>query len=138
MSDSYVTTDKRMTLAKRMGSLGIREDDIAETFILGSGAGGQKINKTSSCVRLVHRGSGIEVRCQQMRSREVNRYLARCELCDRLESRLRGLHATRQQAIEKIRRQKRRRSRRQKERVLREKKLHSVKKQSRRERGHDD
>ena len=47
--------------------------------------GGQKINKTSSCVYLKHLPTGIEIKCQQGRSREMNRYYARKELCQRLE-----------------------------------------------------
>jgi protein subunit release factor B len=91
---------------------------VDEHFIRGSGKGGQKINKTSSCVQLVHRPSGIEIRCQQTRSQADNRYWARRELCDRIEENLLGEKSARQQAAEKIRRQKRRRSRRAKARML--------------------
>ena len=41
----------------------LKEEDLEETFILGGGPGGQKTNKTSSVVRLLHRPSGIQVRC---------------------------------------------------------------------------
>ncbi len=115
-----------------MAKLGVRESDLVEKFILGAGAGGQKVNKTSSCVYLRHVPSGIEVKCQRERSRELNRLFARRELCDRLEARITGLKTARQQATEKIRRQKRRRSRRQKERMLDGKRLHGQKKQARR------
>lgn len=118
-----------------MARLGLRDEQLVEKFILGSGSGGQKINKTSSCVYLLHEPSGIEVKCQQGRSRELNRYLARRELCDRLEERIRGVKSARQQENEKIRRQKRRRSRRQRERMLSDKRMHSAKKQSRRSPG---
>ena len=37
----------------------------------GSGKGGQKINKTSSCVQLIHRSSGIEIRCQHRDPRRI-------------------------------------------------------------------
>jgi peptide chain release factor len=47
-------------LEERMAGLGIREDDLEESFIRGTGAGGQKINKTSSTVVLRHKPSGIE------------------------------------------------------------------------------
>jgi len=66
-----------------MKQLGIDEDDLIEKFILGSGKGGQKVNKTSSCVYLKHLPTGIEVKCQQGRSRELNRYVARYELCEK-------------------------------------------------------
>lgn len=132
MGDAFMSREKWQALAARMAALGIREADIEERFILGSGSGGQKINKTSSCVQLSHRLSGIEVKCQQARSREVNRFLARRDLCDRLEERTLGAQSRRRQEQEKIRRQKRRRSRRQKERMLRDKKMVSLKKTHRR------
>jgi len=132
MTDPHVSRTKQEALAKRMGDLGIREEDLVEKFILGSGKGGQKVNKTSSCVYLRHEESGIEVKCARARSRELNRYQARKELCDRLEERILGEKSRRQMEIEKIRRQKRRRSRRQKERMLEEKRKQSQKKESRR------
>jgi len=132
MSDVYVTTEKKQALDGRMAKLGVREQDLVEKFILGAGSGGQKLNKTSSCVHLLHSVSGIEIKCQRERSRELNRFLARRELCDRIEEKILGQKSARQQAVEKIRRQKRRRSRRQKERMLNDKRLHSAKKQSRR------
>lgn len=126
-----IRPEKEAQLVARMASLGIRETDIEEKFVKGSGAGGQKINKTSSCVYLLHRPSGIEVKCQRERSQAMNRFLARRELCDRVEERVRGIQSARQQKIEKIRRQKRRRSRRQKERMLADKRHHAQKKAGR-------
>lgn len=132
MSEAYVTIEKRTALDERMSKLGIREQDLLEKFILGAGSGGQKLNKTSSCVYLRHLPSGIEVKCQRERSREMNRFMARRELCEQMESKVLGLRSARQQAMEKVRRQKRRRSRRQKERMLDDKHRHSSKKQTRR------
>ena len=123
--------DKLDELQKRMERLGVKNADLVEKFILGSGRGGQKINKTSSCVYLKHLPTGIEVKCQQERSREMNRYYARKELCQRLEEQDASAKSQRQQAIEKIRRQKRRRSRRAQEKVLANKKQHSEKKRFR-------
>jgi protein subunit release factor B len=80
-----VGKEKIVELEKRMGELGIHEDDLIEKFILGSGPGGQKINKTSSCVYLKHIPTGIEIKCQKERSRELNRYRARKDLCIRIE-----------------------------------------------------
>lgn len=128
MPETFVSSSKREQVLRRMTRLGIREDEVEETFVLGSGKGGQKINKTSSCVRLVHRPTGIEVKCQASRSRELNRHLARRELCDRVEERVLGEASRRRQEAERIRRQKRRRSRRQKERMLQDKHHHSEKK----------
>ncbi|OGV70223.1 MAG: peptide chain release factor 1 [Lentisphaerae bacterium RIFOXYA12_FULL_48_11] len=128
MTEISTGLSKTDALSGRMSRLGIREADLVEKFVLGSGKGGQKLNKTSSCVYLRHVPSGIEVKCQRERSRSLNRFFARRELCDRLEQRLLGVQSARQQEWEKIRRQKRRRSRRQKERMLADKHHHSRKK----------
>ena len=127
-----VRPETESQLLERMARLGIRECDLVEKFVKGSGKGGQKVNKTSSCVYILHRPSGIEVKCQRERSQAMNRFLARRELCERLEERAQGAPSARRQEIERIRRQKRRRSRRQKERMLQDKRLHSGKKEMRR------
>ena len=130
--------DKREALKRRMVSLGILEDDLIERFIRGTGHGGQKINKTSSCVYLQHQPSGIEIKCQAQRSREMNRFLARREICDRIEEIEKGWRSKRQQQIEKIRRQKRRRSRRQRQRDVVLKRQHGQKKELRRKPGGEE
>jgi protein subunit release factor B len=127
-----IRKEKHDELQERMWQLGIKEEDLVEKFILGSGSGGQKINKTSSCVYLKHLPTGIEVKCQRERSRELNRFYARRELCERLEEKIENKKSERQQMIEKIRRQKRRRSRRSKEKMLADKKQLSEKKSLRR------
>jgi protein subunit release factor B len=132
------SSDKIAAMEARMEKLGITEDSMVEKFIQGSGSGGQKINKTASCVYLKHTPSGIEIKCQQQRSRELNRFLARRELCERLEEIRDGKKSTRQQAMEKIRRQKRRRSRRAKNRMLDDKSKHSSKKNLRKPPGRND
>jgi len=131
MADVFVSAEKREQLQRLMVSVGVCEADLTEKFILGSGSGGQKVNKTASCVYLRHAPTGEEVKCQASRSRELNRYYARKQLCDRLDEKQRGARSKRQQEAEKIRRQKRRRSRRQKERMLEAKHQRSERKQSR-------
>jgi protein subunit release factor B len=113
-----ITGEKLEKQQERMAALGILEQDLEEHFIRGSGSGGQKINKTSSCVQLIHRPSGIEIRCQQTRSQADNRYWARRDLCEKIEEQQLGEKSAKQQAFEKIRRQKRRRSRRAKAKML--------------------
>ena len=94
MSEAYVSQAKREQLQRFMDRLAVRENDLTEKFILGSGSGGQKINKTASCVYLKHGPSGIEIKCQRSRSRELNRYYARKELCEQLEERKLGWRAS--------------------------------------------
>lgn len=118
-------------LQERMKSLEILEPDLIEKFILGSGSGGQKVNKTSSCVYLKHLPSGLEIKCQKGRSQDLNRYYARQELCDKLEEIASTEKTKKQKEREKIRRQKRKRSKRAKEKMLQDKHKHSEKKQSR-------
>jgi protein subunit release factor B len=118
-------------LWERMQALGIREEDIEEQFVRSSGAGGQKVNKTSSCVMLHHRPTGIRVKCQRERSQARNRLLARQILLDKIEAKLRGAASAEQQEIARIRRQKRKRSRRAKLKILADKRRQSDKKSSR-------
>jgi len=116
-----VSTEKERQLVERMAALDVREEDIEEQFVRSSGAGGQNVNKVSSCVLLHHRPSGIRVRCQKERSQGLNRFLARRILLEKIESFRRGAAVEAQQRIAKIRRQKRRRSRRAKLRMVEEK-----------------
>ncbi len=112
--------------------------DVRIDVFRASGAGGQKVNKTSSCVCLTHRPTGLQVKCQSSRSLTLNRYHARVELCERLAERIAGEKSLRQQEAEKIRRQKRRRSRRAKAKMLADKHAQSEKKALRRRPGADE
>ena len=125
---SSVRISKEEALKARMASLGIRESDIVERFVLSGKKGGQKVNKTSACVYLKHIPTGIEVKCQQERSQALNRFFARRILVNKVDSLIRGRESEDEKRYEKIRRQKRRRSRRAKEKMLADKKLHSEKK----------
>ena len=123
-----ISQEKEAALRQRMERLGVREEEFRETFIRSSGPGGQKVNKTSSCVHLVHLPTGLTVKCQQERSQTLNRFVARRLLLDRIERLQTGLVSAERMRTEKIRRQKRRRSRKAKEKILEAKHLQSEKK----------
>ena len=123
-----ISPEKDAALRERMAQLGVREEEFRETFIRSSGPGGQKVNKTSSCVQIVHLPTGLSVKCQQERSQTLNRFLARRLLLDRIERLRTGIVKAERMRVEKIRRQKRRRSRRAQEKTLEAKHLQSEKK----------
>ncbi|HET6489058.1 MAG TPA: peptide chain release factor-like protein [Syntrophales bacterium] len=118
MSLFTVSSEKERALLERMASLGVAESDLRETFVRSSGPGGQKVNKTSSCVQLVHIPTGLSVKCQRERSQALNRFLARRLLLDRIEKLQKGVVEAEKDRLEKIRRQKRKRSKRAKEKML--------------------
>jgi protein subunit release factor B len=117
MSKFGVSPEKERALEARLRTLQIHEEDLEETFIRSSGPGGQHVNKTSTCVRLLHRPSGLTVKVQRSRSQGLNRFLARRLLADRLEQQLRGAESLQALQWAKTRRQKRRRGRRTKQRL---------------------
>ena len=122
---------------RRLEALGVRPGDVEERFILGSGHGGQKLQKTSSSVWLRHRPTGVESRCQRERSQLANREMAWAELCAKLEERQRAEAATRKDEREQNRRRNRQKTRGQKLRMI-ESKKHRAGIKSRRRRPETD
>lgn len=120
-----ISSEKMRALHERLERVGVREEDLVEKFVLGSGRGGQKVNKTSSAVYLKHVPSGLEVKCQEDRSRELNRYRARVRLVEMLEKKVFKEKSAKERLEAKIKRQKRRRSRRSKAQSVEEKRQRS-------------
>lgn len=106
-----ISEEKNKWLKERMETLAIFEKDIKEKFVRSSGKGGQKVNKTSSCVYLKHIPTGIEVKCMEDRSQSINRFLARRELVERIDA-LSGNLTRRVLEREKIKKQKTKRRKR--------------------------
>jgi protein subunit release factor B len=132
MSTLPVALEKDDELTRRMAVLGIREEDIDESFVRSGGHGGQNVNKTSTCVMLLHRPTGIQVKCQTSRHQGMNRSLARKLLVDKIQTVRQQRAAAERSRIEKARRQKRGRSKAAKRRILANKSHHAQKKASRR------
>lgn len=98
--------------------LKINPDDVEERFVRGSGHGGQKINKTSSTVQLVHVPTGIEVKVQKHREQSKNRLSAWKLLILKLEEKEKGEESRISKEAFKIRKQKQKRSKRAQAKVL--------------------
>ena len=112
MAKFGVTEKKEAALRARMATCNIAEEDLEERFVRGSGSGGQKVNKTSSCVYLLHKSTGTEVKVQQARSQAQNRFFARRHLCELIEAETLGTESPEAKRQAKIRKQKNRRKRR--------------------------
>jgi len=111
MSVFALSEEKNRWLRERMEALNIHEKDIEERFIRSSGRGGQKVNKTSTCVYLKHIPTGIEVKFMRERSQSLNRFLARRELVNRIEK-LSGQLTPEDVKMNRAKRQKAKRRRR--------------------------
>ncbi len=120
-----VSSKKIEVLQQKIKKLGLRESDFEETFLRSSGAGGQNVNKVSTCVWVRHLPTGLAVKCQRERSQGLNRFLAKRLLVEKIEVLHLGEQSRKRSEIEKIRRQKRRRSKRAKEKLLKAKRERS-------------
>jgi peptide chain release factor len=117
MSIFNVSEKKEKALLDRMRELNVKEDDLEEQFIRSSGPGGQKVNKTSSCVFLRHIPTDTTVKYQKERSQALNRFFARRTLLDQIELKRRGYIKEDKKRIEKIKSLKRKKRKRTKEKL---------------------
>ena len=108
-----VQEKKWSALLKRFADLHISiEKDIEEKSSLGSGKGGQKAQKTSNAITLLHVDTGLQSASHKSRSKDLNRFLAYRILCEKLEEKLLGKKSTKVLKLEKTIKQKKRRKRR--------------------------
>ena len=132
MSAPISQQDKEEQFRQRMAALGVREADVEESFVRSGGHGGQNVNKVATCVMLLHRPTGIQVKSQATRQQGLNRIHARKLLLDKIEAQQKSRAEAERSKVEKLRRQKRGRSRAAKQRILADKSHNAARKQSRR------
>jgi protein subunit release factor B len=122
MSEPVTVQSAKQALDRRMRQLGVREEELTETFARSSGPGGQNVNKVSTAVTLTHAPSGLSVTVQDSRSQSWNRRLARERLLDAMEKRRRERVQARRAEAALQRRRNSPRPRGVKERMLKSKK----------------
>lgn len=118
-------------LDQRLTDLGVKPDDVEERFVRGSGPGGQKINKTSSTVWLIHRPTGVQVKCKAGRSQVQNRVAAWEGLAEKLHLSQNKAIEERRNQVEANRRRTRPRSAAQKRRMVEAKRSRARRKMGR-------
>lgn len=126
-----IGSDKEKKLNAKMARLKIYPGDIEEMFSKSSGPGGQNVNKVETCVTLIHRSTGITVKCQEHRTQFANRFFAREQLILAVEHFYEERRRSEKHKKEKLRRQNRKRPQALKEKILELKKKRSAKKKER-------
>jgi protein subunit release factor B len=112
-----ISPDKVKTLLAQMAELNLEESDFEEKFVRASGSGGQKVNKTSSCVYLKHHPTGIFVKVDAERSQSKNRFFARRLFIEKYQKEILGIKTNKELELEKKTKQKNRRQRKTRSRL---------------------
>ena len=107
-----VTARKELELLRRMEVCGLKEADLRERFVSAGGPGGQKVNRTATCVYIKHGPSGLGVKMQRARSQALNRFYARRRLCELIEEAAGDAKSPEAKRRAKLRKQKARRKKR--------------------------
>ena len=123
----------RDKFARIAAESGFRPEDVGETFTRGGGHGGQNVNKSTNCVELTHRPTGITVRIHHHRGMHQNRMEAWELLILKVQELKTGIASELGQKKRKIEKQKQRRSRRSKQKMLAEKHHHAEIKEMRKD-----
>jgi len=114
-----------------MARLGIRAEDLVETFARSSGPGGQHVNKVSTACTIRHVPTGVSVTASDSRSQFQNRKLALERLLDVFEKLREEKRQERLAELSKTRRQKAKRSRSTKRKLVESKRRRGETKQQR-------
>ncbi|KAJ2402086.1 hypothetical protein GGI23_000954 [Coemansia sp. RSA 2559] len=99
----------------------LNDEDIEEKHVRGWGNGGQKMNKTSSCVQLLHKPTNTMVICQETRYLQQNRKIARKRLVEKLDLLFNGQESKIGKKIRKIQARKHKTRQRSKKKYALEK-----------------
>ena len=110
-SSGFISSKKWQSLTNDLLKLGCRESDLKEEFVQASSKGGQKVNKTSSAVRLYYQKDMKQFFSERFRAQDQNRYEARKKLLTYLEEKQFGKHSKQYLVAMKKKKQKARRKR---------------------------